>query len=146
MNWLLTARALLFLILLNFVACNEEELEQFFLTLKTVLERIDGAVAVRDLNAAEHGHRHLERYIQIIMAMVSLLVTNRHYALAEALDNLTVSLSSYFDTLGSIIDSSNPGTQDHDTTGTCFSQCEKEASTGGRPRYEIGMEKLYSRR
>ena len=144
MNWLLTARALTFLIVLNFVACNKEELEQFFLTLKTVLEKTDGAVAVGDINAAEHGHRHLERYIQIILAMVTLLVTNGHYALAEALDNLTVSLSSYFDTLGRMIDSSNPGTHDHDTAGTCFSQREKEVSTGGRPRYQIGMETLCS--
>ena len=50
-------------------------------------------------NVANHGHRHLERYIQIILAMVCLLLPNGHYILAELLDNMAVALSSYFEHL-----------------------------------------------
>ena len=118
--------------LLQQVSC-QEDLQQFFSIIQSILETTERAVELSDVNTVEYGHRHLERYVQIILAMVSLLAANGHNDLAQLLQNLEDNLTLYFHTLGCMIAACYTNT---DTDGSKLA-CLKENSTGGRPRYKI---------
>ncbi len=111
---------------------GHEDLEQFFGSIQTVLEKTERAVELSDTNAVEYGHRHIERYVQIILAMVSLLAANGHNNFARLLQNLEENLASYFHTLGCMLANYTFAGADNDSSNNLA--CPKEESTGGRPR------------
>ena len=74
------------------------------------------------------------------IAKVRLLERNGHFGFAELLNSLAVSLSSYFETLGRVLETTN----DHTAASGSVSQYPKESSTGGRKKYQVNMDALHS--
>ena len=117
---------------------HEEDLENFLLSLRDCLERIDRNEFSGNINFLEHFRDRLEGYIRIVMA-IYLVISNLQVAIGPLIANLLHCLREILQDLRTQIEVCN---DDEARVRTRRIPAQLDTSSGGRRRYIISAEQI----
>ena len=117
---------------------HEEDLENFLLSLRDCLERIDRDEFPGNINFLEHFRDRLEGYIRIIMA-ISLVISNLQVAIGPLIANLLHCLREILQDLRTQIEVCN---DDEARVRTRRIPAQLDTSSRSRRRYIISAEQI----
>lgn len=118
---------------------EDEELQNFFLSLQDCLERIETNELSSNFNLLEYFTDRLEDFIQILTAMSLVIANDETLIIGQLVGRLLDILMAKIDYLRAELNASNEETA---RVGRAQRQRQQESSSGGRRRFSIAQEQI----